>query len=127
MLRLFAPFLPYATDEVWSWWQSGAGSIHRASWPTRDEAAAGLDSANAGLLPLAQTALFHLRKAKSDAKVSMKADVLSATLVAPAAELERIRGFEADLRAVGRIQRLDWAEGTEVTFGDVVLAPVPSE
>jgi valyl-tRNA synthetase len=79
------------------------------------------------LLPLAQTALFHLRKAKSDAKVSMKADVLSATLVAPAAELERIRGFEADLRAVGRIQRLDWAEGTEVTFGDVVLAPVPSE
>ena len=127
MLRLFAPFLPYATDEVWSWWQSGAGSIHRASWPTRDEAAAGLDSANAGLLPLAQTALFHLRKAKSDAKVSMKADVLSATLVAPAAELERIRGFEADLRAVGRIQRLDWAEGTEVTFGDVVLAPLPSE
>lgn len=127
MLRLFAPFLPYATDEVWSWWQSGAGSIHRASWPTRDEAATGLDSANAGLLPLAQTALFHLRKAKSDAKVSMKADVLSATLVAPAAELERIRGFEADLRAVGRIQRLDWAEGTEVTFGDVVLAPVPSE
>ncbi len=127
MLRLFAPFLPYATDEVWSWWQSGAGSIHRASWPTRDEAAAALDSANAGLLPLAQTALFHLRKAKSDAKVSMKADVLSATLVAPAAELERIRGFEADLRAVGRIQRLDWAEGAEVTFGDVVLAPVPSE
>ena len=127
LLRLFAPFLPFATDEVWSWWQKAAGSIHRASWPTVAETIEGTDSTNAGLLALAQTALFHLRKAKSDAKVSMKADVLSATLVAPAAELERIRGFEADLRAVGRIQCLDWAEGTEVTFGDVVLAPVPSE
>ena len=124
MLRLFAPFLPFATDEVWSWWQSETGSIHRATWPTVEETLEGLDASNAGLLGLASTALFGIRKAKSDAKVSMKAAVESATLQAPAAVLPSLKSFEADLKSVARIDTLSYGEGSEIAMIDVILAEV---
>lgn len=123
LLRLFAPFLPFATDEVWSWWQTGAGSIHRNPWPKAEELAAGLNSTNLDLLPLASTALFGTRKAKSDAKASMKADVLEATLNAPEATISRLELLIADLKAAGRIQNLKLAAGAELSVTGVVLAP----
>ncbi|MEN9749092.1 MAG: hypothetical protein RL149_170, partial [Actinomycetota bacterium] len=61
MLRLFAPFLPFATEEIWGWWQKNSGSIHRASWPTVEELTEGLDAGNHGLLELAATALVGIR------------------------------------------------------------------
>jgi valyl-tRNA synthetase len=122
MLRLFAPFLPYATDEVWSWWQQG--SIHRANWPLVTEITEGLDEANRGLMAQASVALSGVRKAKSDAKVSMKAEVASATLKATETEIARLKLVEADLRSVGRISNLVFATGQELELTDIVLAEV---
>jgi valyl-tRNA synthetase len=120
MLRLFAPFLPYATEEVWSWWQE-SGSIHRESWPSVAE----LNDVSAehdGLLEQASQALFGVRKAKSDAKVSMKAEVASATLKTPNAAA--IALIANDIKAVGRIAELTITEGAEVEMVDVVLADI---
>ena len=127
MLRLFAPFLPFATDEVWSWWQTDAASIHRAAWPKAEELTEGLDLGNLSVLELAKEALFGLRKAKSDEKVSMKASVESATLVAPAAVLTTLRLLEADFKAVGKIADLAFEEGEEFAVKNVVLAEVEEE
>jgi valyl-tRNA synthetase len=96
-LRLFAPFLPFVTEEVWSWWREG--SVHLSSWPTTTE----LPGGDAALLADVATALMAIRGAKSQAKVSMKAAVAAAEFAGSADVLARLRTAEADLRAAGRI------------------------
>ncbi|HWA68055.1 MAG TPA: valine--tRNA ligase [Mycobacteriales bacterium] len=105
ILRLFAPFLPFVTEEVWSWWQEG--SIHRASWPTPDEAA----TATAGdpeLLTIVGVALSQVRGAKSAAQVSMRTDVTSAVVRGPAEQVTRLETTADDLAAAGRIATLSF-------------------
>jgi valyl-tRNA synthetase len=120
-LRLFAPVLPFVTEEVWSWWQTG--SVHRAPWPVADELPAGGDPA---VVTVAAEALAGVRKAKSDAKQSMRADVESATVTAPAAQVPLLEAARADLVDAGRILALSIEDGEGPLTVDVVLAP-PSE
>ncbi len=123
MLRLFAPFMPFVTEEVWSWWREG--SVHRQSWPTIDELPADGDPE---LVADLASALIGVRGAKSDAKVSMKTPILSVTIAGPAESLERLRSIEQDLRAVGSITGdITWLEGDEVSVNDVVLGEPPAK
>ena len=121
LLRLFAPMLPYVTEEVWSWWQDG--SVHRAAWPTTAELPSGGDPRT---LSDTGAVLGAIRKAKSDAKVGMRAEVTSATVAGPEDALARVRAGEDDLRAAGRVETLEYAEAETVMVRDAVLAPVAS-
>jgi valyl-tRNA synthetase len=108
-LRLLAPVLVFATEEVWSWFHDAAdGSIHQASWPTTDELGEAT-SADAAVLSAVGEALTGIRKAKSDAKVGMRAEISSMTLVGSQAQLDRVRTAEGDLRSAGRIRQLAYA------------------
>ena len=103
-LRLLAPFLPFVTEEVWSWWQEG--SVHRASWPVADEVAALAPGADAGVLRDTAVVLAAIRKAKSEAKTSMRTDVAAATVSGPRDALDRVRLAAEDLQATGRVGEL---------------------
>jgi valyl-tRNA synthetase len=105
-LRLFAPILPYVTEEVWSWWRYG--SIHQAPWPSARELDAAGDRA---VLAVTSEALHQVRRAKSDRRLSMKATVPLAEVLGPPGELELLALAEPDLRAAGGIGRLDLLPG----------------
>src|SRR6266540_2854600 len=103
VLRLFAPFLPYITEEVWSWGfakAEGVASIHRAPWPTAAEFAR-LPAAEGGsaAFDAAVGLLEAVHRAKSAAGASVariervKDDVLAAARVA-VHEIERRDGME---------------------------------
>jgi valyl-tRNA synthetase len=134
LLRLFAPFLPFVTEEVWSWWQEG--SVHRASWPSASAASPAPASAGAGrdgdaaVLAAAAAVLAQIRKAKSEAKVSMRAEAARVVVRTASAELaDAVRTSEGDLRAAGNIADFSTVlapGGAELTTEVTLAEPVSS-
>ena len=113
LVRLFAPVIPFATEEVWSW--THEGSVHQAPWPTTQELPDTSDESHRGLLALASEALITIRRSKTDQQVAQKMPILSATLSAPAL----LRLAETDVRAVGKIQAATWVDSDTVGISDI--------
>ncbi len=112
LVRLFAPFLPFASEEVWSWWQEG--SVHQAAWPTVDE----LKGSTPNLMGLTSEALILIRKSKSDLKLSMKAEIAQLKLKAPSL----MKTVAKDLQSVGNIAELELIESSEIEIVEVRFA-----
>ncbi|MEY3614284.1 MAG: valine--tRNA ligase, partial [Actinomycetota bacterium] len=112
LVRLFAPFIPFAAEEVWSWWQQG--SVHLSPWPQTSE----IRFENAALMQVASTALVQIRKSKSDAKLSMKAEIKTATLTG----VQQLALIADDLKSVGKIAELRLLIGNELALSDLEFA-----
>jgi valyl-tRNA synthetase len=122
LLRLFAPFLPFVTEEVWSWWQPG--SVHRARWPEKAElldVIGGADSGAALALERAALVLGEVRKTKSEAKRKLSTPVARLVVRDSAANLTALQTAEADLRSSGFVEELV-TELSETFSVDVRLA-----
>jgi valyl-tRNA synthetase len=104
-LRLFAPFLPFVTEEVWSWWQEG--SVHTARWPSASELRLVGGDGDPAVLAAASSVIGAIRKAKSDAKVSMRTEVASVIVRGSDEALEPLRQVVTDVAAAGRVNQLD--------------------
>jgi valyl-tRNA synthetase len=118
LLRVFAPYLPFVTEEVWSWWRPG--SVHAAAWPVPEElfdAAGGESEEAARTLELAAAVLGEIRKKKSEEQRPLKTAVTRAVVRLPDADRALLAAADADLRASGLIQELvmETADAFDVT------------
>jgi valyl-tRNA synthetase len=118
--RLLAPFLPFVCEEVWSWWKPG--SVHRAAWPLAQELLVELEgqpperAATERLaLEVSADVLREVRKAKTQARVSMRTPV---ELVIVHDTQERLAALELgaeDVRLAGAVELLELVEGAELS------------
>ena len=103
LLKLFAPFIPFVTEEVWSWWQEG--SIHLTTWPQAQEVltnqAIGIEALNNVTWILGE-----VRKVKTENKQSMKAEVKSLEVWAKTEVIDQVKSAQKDLLAAGNIKEL---------------------
>ncbi|WP_309131713.1 valine--tRNA ligase [Brevibacterium sp.] len=121
LLRLFAPFMPFVTEEVWSWWRTG--SVHRSQWPGREQIVNPDTAVSTELLSDVAAVLSEIRRAKSEAKVSQKTPVRTVTVQAPARIISALESAQGDLVAAGRVQHLVTEEaGEEISISGIEFA-----
>ena len=116
LLRLFAPFLPFVTEEVWSWWQDG--SIHTAAWPTSAELLARVADNSQATSELddrayqwATEVLFEVRKQRSESKQPLKVPITRVTVRAHDTCVGLMPVVEQDLKSALRVKAFDVSVG----------------
>ena len=100
-VRLFAPFLPFVTEEVWSWYRTG--SVHRSPWPRAEGLRGAAAGADADLVERAGLVLAALRKVKSEARTSQKTPILAVSLAVSARIAPAVEAVRADLIEAAKV------------------------
>ena len=113
LLRLFAPFLSFVTEEVWSWWQPG--SVHRADWPASGELRAAAAATDPTIYTVAGEVLGAVRKAKSEQKRSLATAVSAVRVADTAPRLDALAFAAADVCNAGKIAALTTSVAEQLT------------
>jgi valyl-tRNA synthetase len=121
--RLFAPYLPFATEEVWSWWRPG--SVHTAPWPAVNEvdAVAAGDPDAQRALDAAIEVLGEIRRVKSIEKRPLKARIETAEVRWNADAIRLLQDVELDLRTAAGVDQFVYVPGDERLSMSLAFAP----
>ena len=114
LLRLLAPFLPYVTEEVWSWRFVGEGrlaSVHTSAWPTLDEVAAVPKLSSEGTFELAALTLGKIRGAKTAGKKSLRWPVDEVIITGSSQDLAALSPVLTDVLRAGNVRDASTVEG----------------
>jgi valyl-tRNA synthetase len=99
--RLFAPLMPFVTEEVWSWWHDDTESVHRASWPQGSPLREG--AGDPLVYAVASDVIGAVRKAKSEQNRSLATPVKFALVRDTEERLRALDAALTDVREAGKI------------------------
>jgi valyl-tRNA synthetase len=123
LLRLFAPFLPFISEEVWSWAfaaEKRQPSVHAAPWPSQRDFA-GVAEGAPERFDLAVACWNAILKAKSDASVSMGREVERLVIAANAKTLDALRAVLSDVLAAARCHAHALASDDSLADGAIAI------
>jgi valyl-tRNA synthetase len=122
LVRLFAPVLPFVTEEAWSWWRDG--SVHTSPWPESGalRAATGVELPSPLALEAATAVLAEVRRAKTAAKRSLRSPVSRVEVADRPERLAALAEAAGDLCRAGAIAELVMKEPAEALAIRVELA-----
>ena len=125
--RLFAPLIPFVAEEVWRWWNDT--SVHTSPWPGRAELLAGCadSSDHEASLDAICNVLAAVRRAKTEAKVSQRAEVASLVVTGPEGSVAAVHASLIDLRFAGSVLNDSVTTGGDEIVTSVTLAPTATE
>ena len=120
--RLFAPILPFASEEAWRWWQEG--SVHSATWPTFSDLVreSGWTIHGESFAATVCHVLSEIRRAKTEAKVSQKATVQSVTITASPAHITVLEHAWPDIADAGSVTT--WTTNADENAAEITVSVV---
>jgi valyl-tRNA synthetase len=104
IVRLFAPMLPYITEEIHNANRDEPSSVHRSVWPSSDDLPAADDD---GSFDVGVAVLTRIRKAKSEAKVSLRVPVERAVVRGSQEQLDLFSRVQEDVASTVNVQRFE--------------------
>ena len=123
LMRLFAPFLSFTTEEVWQCrpWGKGNQSVHRAAFPSVEELAhlAG----NPAVYEQAAQAINLIRKQKAEEKKSVKTPIEKLVLACSQKEATLLNEAREDILNAANIQNnaLTFEDGAQMSIQTCVF------
>ena len=133
LVRLFAPVLPFITEEIWSWafaaeqvagGSAARTSVHRAAWPAAADFRGIEPPAHAQSFDVAIAALAAINKAKADAAVSMGREVAALTLQASPDTLAILAGVRSDVLSAARVIRCEVEASNSLAAGEFTVKAI---
>ncbi len=124
LVRLFAPVLPYISEEIWSWAfaaETGRASVHSANWPSAADFSGIGAPADGASFEASVACYLAINKAKADANVSSGRETLRLALAAAPETRARLSLVMSDVLAAARCAAYEFADDAALAPGAVAV------